>query len=286
MKQIQSLHDREPGAMEVWFMTHPPTSERVILLKEELDALTSQDKDITKRKIERNEYISLLDGMVTGEWNGKELVEGERYYNKEFLLSITLPDKWQVQINNKDYTAVFFDPKKETLAYFDIQALRKRKSTEIYYNELVELLLKKGLKPVSEAPGSKKLSHGAMPGIFYGSSSSAGPFIAQLMAFTRDDKGYYILGFGKKESFEINQPIFESMVNGMEFISQEKASKINPPRMRIHMVSSGDTWEKITSNYYNSSREKGKLAEYNGMDDKKEPVSGVLLKIPPSLRYN
>ena len=125
-----------------------------------------------------------------------------------------------------------------------------------------------------------------MPGIFYGSSSSAGPFIAQLMAFTRDDKGYYILGFGKKESFEINQPIFESMVNGMEFISQEKASKINPPRMRIHMVSSGDTWEKITSNYYNSSREKGKLAEYNGMDDKKEPVSGVLLKIPPSLRYN
>ena len=286
MKEIQGLQDREPDAMEVWFMTHPPTSERLVILNNELAALSSQDPDIVKKDIRRNEFIKLLEGMVTGEWNGKELVKGERYYNKEFLLSIPLPEKWQAQINTKDYTAVFFDTKKEMFAYFDIQALRKIKPTGEYYNELAELLEKKGLKKVPGSFNPGKLSHGAISGMFYGSSSSSGPVAAQLTAFTKEDKGYYILGLGKKELIEKNLTLFQSMINGMEFISQTEASKIDPPRMRIYKVSKGDTWEKITRNFYNSARDKGKLAGYNGLDDQTQPEPGILLKIPPTLLFN
>ena len=268
-------------------MTHPPTSERIALLKKEMDILSSENPGVLKRSIRRKEFIRLLEGMAVGQWNGREVVIGDRYYNKEFLLTIPIPEGWQVQINSEDYTAIFFDAKKESLAYFDVQALRKRKTTKEYFDELSGLIEKKGLNNSPDSLNrAESLSHGALAGIFKGRSSGLGSVKAQLIAFTREDSGFSILGLGKLESFEELQPLFESMINGMSFISQQEASKISPPRMRIHTVSAGDTWDSITSRYFKSSKEKDKLAEYNGLKVENDPAPGLLLKIPPSLRFS
>ena len=171
MKEIQSINDSEPGALEIWFMTHPPTSERIDLLNEELKSLESQDPDITERKIQRNAFISLLDGMAVGEWNGKELVRGDRYYNKEYMLSIPVPEGWQVQITNDNYTAVFYDKKQESFSYFNVQPLRERKTSDIFFNELSKVLSGQGLDRVNEDPNNRQYSHGAIAGIYQGNPS-------------------------------------------------------------------------------------------------------------------
>jgi len=285
MKEIQGLQDREPDSLEIWFMTHPATSERLELLNKELDTVSSQSPDILKKNIRRNEFISLLDGMAVGEWNGQELVSGDRYFNKEFLLGIPIPEGWQVQINNNDCTAVFFDAKKESFVYFDIQALQKQKATETYFNELSDLYIKQGLKKTTKSALAKSLSHGAITGIYQGKSSSLGDVNAQLLAFTKENNGFSMLGIGKEESFEKLQPLLESMINGLNFISTQEASKIDPPRMHVHEVSAGDTWDKITIRYFKAANEKAKLAEYNGLEIDIEPAPGTLLKIPPSLKF-
>jgi len=243
------------------------------------------DPAVLKRSVRRNDYIRLLDGMVVGQWNGKELVSGESYINKEFSLGIPVPAGWQVQINNKDYTAVFFDSKQESFAYFNVQPLRKHKTTGEYFGDLSNSLRSKGLREVSGIREDGKLSHDASVGIFQGRSKSLGPVMVYLMAFTRGDNGFYILGMGKEEGFKELQPRFESMVRGLRFIPEKEASGISPPLMRIHKVSAGETWEGITLRYYKSSQDKKKLAEYNGLDAERDPVPGLLLKIPPSLRF-
>ncbi len=285
MKQIQGLQDHEPASLEIWFMTHPATSERLGLLNKELDTVSSQYPDILKKNIQRNDFIRLLNGMAVGEWNGRELVSGDRYFNKEFLLSIPIPEGWQVQINNNDYTAVFFDAKKESFVYFDIQALQRQKATETYFNELSDLLIKQGLKKTTKSSEAKSLSHGAITGLYQGQSRNLGDVKAQLLAFTKENNGFSMFGIGKEESFEKLQPLFESMMNGLNFISTQEASKIDPPRMRVHEVSAGETWDKIAIRYFKSSNEKTKLAEYNGLDIDIEPAPGTLLKIPPSMRF-
>jgi predicted Zn-dependent protease len=285
MKGIQSLSDSEPGALEIWFMTHPPTSERIELLNEELKNLESQDPNITKRKIQRNEFISLLEGMAVGEWNGKELIIGDRYYNKEYLLSIPVPEGWQVQINHDDYTAIIYDEKKISFAYFDVQPLRERKTSDTFFNELSRILSNQGLNKVSGPSDNKEYSHGAIAGIYEGNSGSSGPVVAQLIAFTKEGSGYYIFGITKKEEFEKLQPQFESMINDLRFMSSQESSKIDPPRMRIHSVSAGETWDSITGRYFKTTNEKKKLAEYNGLEIDEDPAPGLLLKIPPSLRF-
>jgi len=283
MKQIAGIEESKSGSLDIWFMSHPPTAERITNLNQEINSLSSKNPDILRRKSRRNDFIRLLNGMAMGEWNGSELVSGDNYYNKEFLLSIPVPEGWQVVINNTSYTAVFYDDKKESFAYFNIQALRKQKTGQDFFNEVSNSLIGKGFKKVSDPYASKKLANGARAGLYEGTSGS-NAVSAILFAFTKDNNGYSITGTGKKESFGKIQPLIEDMANKLRFLSQNEANEISPPRMKIHEVSAGDTWDKIMKKYFKTTADKKKLAEYNGMTDDQEPAAGTVLKIPPTLR--
>jgi predicted Zn-dependent protease len=283
MKEIASLEASKPGSLDIWFMSHPPTSERITNLSQEMNVLASKEPDILKRTSRRNDFMRLLDGMAIGEWNGSELVSGDKYYNKEFLLSIPVPEGWQAAINNANHTAVFYDNKQESFVYFDIEALQKQKTSQEYFTDLSEKLTGKGFDKLSDSFASKSFSNEAKAGLFQGASGTD-TISALLFAFTKNNNGYSMLGVGKKESFEKIQPLIEDMSNKIKFLSQKEASEISPPRMKIHEVSTGDTWEKITQKYYKTSTDKQKLAEYNGMAINQEPATGTTLKIPPTLK--
>jgi predicted Zn-dependent protease len=283
MKEIQGLETSKAASLDVWFMTHPPTAERIANLSKDINSLASNTPDLLKRKDRRNDFIRLLNGMAMGDWNGSELVSGEYYYNKEFQLRIPVPEGWQVAINNSDHTAVFYDEKQESFVYFNIQALQKQKTSRVFFSELSDTLVQNGFKKVSDSYASKTLTNEAMAGL-YQRTSGTDAISAVLFAFTKNNNGYSILGAGKKESFSRIQPLIEQMSDNLKFLSRAEANEIAPPRMKIHEVSTGETWDKIAEGYYKTSTDKKKLAEYNGMAVEQEPPAGTVLKIPPTLR--
>ncbi len=283
MKTIQRISDREPGSLETWFMTHPQTSERIQLLTNELNALSVNNPEIVNRKIKRNEYLGLLDGMAVGEYNGKELIRGDRYYNKEYLISIPIPSGWQGYINTKGYIAVFQDTNNKTYTLFNIEELRKVIPTAEYMSAIVKILESKGLK--KESTGSMQMSHGAMTARFTGISNNK-QIIVNLAAFVKGDRGYNFLEVSEKEA-AVTQPagMLNSVVNGITFLTQQEALKLEPARMKVHEVKAGETWEVIINRYYGNKEDKAKLAEYNGLTATENPEPGILLKIPPTLRF-
>ena len=281
MKTIQRISNSEPGSLETWFMTHPPTGERITNLTRELNVLSSKNPEILNRHILRNEYIRLLDGMAVGEYNGKELVTGDRYYNKEFLLSIPLPPGWEAHINSKDYTAIFTDKDNKTYTLFNIEPLKKRLSASEYFNTITDALVNKGLKQDPAVSSSKKINHGALLSGFTGKSDNSAVYV-KMAAFVNGDLGYNFIEVQENPSSE---DILISMVNGLQFLSQAEALKIQPARMKIHTVKNGETWASITAKYYNRNDDKSKLADYNGFTVNEMPLPGVLIKIPPTLRF-
>ena len=281
MKTIQRINDQEPGALETWFMTHPPTSERVTALTYELNALSAKNPEILKRQIRRNEFIRLLDGMVVGEYNGKELIKGDRYYNKEFPLSIPIPSGWEVQINGKDYTAVFADTRNKIYTLFNIDPLKKVISTAEYLDTIVTALEGKGFKKDNANSSPQTLNNGALLTSLAGNSGSSTVYL-NLAVLVKSDLGYTFLEIGDKSS---STNILKAMVNGVQFLSPADALKIEPGRMRIHTVKKGETWDRIMARYYGKNEDKNKLAEYNGFTVNQMLSPGVLLKIPPTLRF-
>jgi len=278
MEQIQRLRTREPSQFEAWFMTHPPVAER-------LDNLHSEQPGALDRPIKRNGYVRLLDGLAVGEWNGNEIVSGDRYYNKEYLLSFEIPEGWRVRINSDRFTALFAHPKKEFDSFFNIEPLPVQKTTQEYFQDFEQKMKQFGLRKEKEVPTHQAFRHGALGGIYSGHEQTRGPTMAEGIAFVRGTTGYSFIGSSKREDFEAFQPHLESMIESLRFISQKEALELEPPRMRIHEVEAGETWAGVTEKYFPDSQGKEKLAEYNGLETSQELSPGFLLKIPPSLRF-
>ena len=284
MEQLKKLHEKKPSSMEVWFMTHPPTDERINELNHQSNDLRLHQPQVMDRPIRRNEFIELLDGLAVGEWNGKEMIKGDHYYNKEYLFSLVIPEGFISQINSKNYTSVFANPKKQMEVYLGIEPLQTRKSTADFFSDFEKRLEKGGLKKRSGFEGGKTLSNEALSGIFSGYDRSAGAVMAEAVAFVKDTNGFSLIGLCKEDNFKNFQPVMEAMADSIRFISQKKANSLGPARLRIHKVDIGETWEDITKKYFSSPDQKDKLAGYNGYKAAQNPEPGTLIKIPPSLR--
>lgn len=281
METIKSINEKEPGLLETWFMTHPPTSERIDNLNKELNELSAKNPEILKRKKKRNEYIMLLEGMAVGEWNGSELVKGDRYYNREFMLSIPVLSGWTAHINNKNYTAVFTNSKDKAYAVFNIEPLSKKVSTEEYFKGISSKIKSKNLKP--DGPENSIISHGAVSGSFTGVSGNSTVY-ACLTSFVKEYNGYSILEVSENS---LSSPSASAgMINNLVFLPEKEIAEIKPLRMRIHRVKKNETWKSITKIYYSGSDNFTKLAEYNGFRSGERPEEGMLLKIPPTLRFD
>ena len=171
--------------------------------------------------IKRNQYIRLLDGLAVGEWNGQELIKGDYYYNKEFLLKIHLPEGWQGQINSKNYTAVFGHPKKDFYVIFNIEPLRIQMTSEEYFRDFENKLGKNGLE--KDTQPSSNVKHGARMGTYKGSIDSLGAIQAEAIAFVKDANGYSLLGISKTADFETFRPLMDSTIQSLDFISPKKS---------------------------------------------------------------
>ena len=284
MNQLLRLQVREPTALETWFMTHPPPRERLVNIDDEIQQVHLRQPGVLSRPVGRNQYVALLDGLAVGEWNGNELLRGDRYYNKEFLVSIRIPAGWQARISSKTYTGIFADPKREFYAFFDIEPLRALRTSAEYFYDFERRLSRLGLRRVKD-PGTGRISrHGALVGIFQGYDQRRGSILAEGIAFVRGTNGYSLVGFSGREDFREFQSHVEGMMDSLRFISQKQANELSPPRLRIHELKKGETWESITKRYFESARGMDRLAEYNGFQASFLSDPGTLLKIPPSLR--
>ncbi len=283
MKQIRKLHDKEPSSMETWFMSHPPTSERITNLTHEIDEIRKSQPEVLERSIKRNEFIALLDGLATGKWNGSELIKGNHYYNKEYLLSIAIPEGWLSQINSKQYASVFMHPKKSYIVYLNIEPLQNRMDSAKYFRNFEDRLKRLGLKKIKDIETGKRLPHGALASVFNGHERKMGDITVEAIAFTKDTNGFSMMCVCKNTDFNDFQSLAETMARSFKFISREEASKIEPARMKIHEIKKGDTWESIAEKYFGTSSGMAKLADYNGYEGSSHLAAGDLLKIPPTL---
>jgi predicted Zn-dependent protease len=285
MSQIRRLQTREPTIMEGWFMTHPHPTERIFNIKQAIEKLRDSNPEALNRLIRRNEYIALLKGLAVGEWNGTELIRGDRYYNKEYMLRIDIPEAWYARLRSKSYTAVFHRPDKKFYAFLDIEPLRIKKSSLTYFNDLAMSLERLGFAMTPGPDPTQKLPHGAVRGVFKGHNRQGEGVMMETIVFVKDDNGFSMTCSSKETDFKSLRTVFERMFNSLRFITEKEALELSPPRVRIHKVSKGDTWLKIARAYYKTSSGVKKIAEYNGLDVSNNPVPGTLLKIPPALRF-
>ncbi|MGH9389508.1 MAG: M48 family metalloprotease, partial [Vicinamibacteria bacterium] len=150
LQTLARLEKKEPSTVEAFFSSHPRTSERIGNARQEVDDLRRGHPEAVRQPLKRDEFLSHLDGMAVGVWNGRVLVLGSRLYDKEHGIVMEVPRGFLVKLGDAPLVAVFEREKEKLQAGCRIEPLPKKKTPK----ELFEEYRKQAgsLKLTSEGP--------------------------------------------------------------------------------------------------------------------------------------
>jgi predicted Zn-dependent protease len=111
-KTIERIQDQSGGGVPTLFSTHPDPGNRFVRVQQ-LAAKEQQKTGKTDMKVNRDEYLRMIDGIIYGEDPRQGYVEGNYFYHPVMKFQLSIPSGWQtmntpaqVQIAPKDGKAV------------------------------------------------------------------------------------------------------------------------------------------------------------------------------------
>lgn len=289
-RMFESLEDHEPGRMERFLMSHPPTKDRLAYAKERVKEEEKTDPAQVAEPLRRNTFLRHLDGLLLGQVHGKKLIVDNVFYDKLNKVSFTFPDTYQANLNPKTDLVVLTreikiggeDSKKVTtrIIGLEIKALHKPGTPEEHIKRFLE-----GIHAKTVGKGGKeiKTKDGETLSLYtVDLKNSKGVAIRAVIGFLiRDKENYIIYGLTEKSRFKEARPEFEKTIETFRFLKDEELASIQPLKLKIIQAVQGDTWKSISRREFGDEKYAPELAAYNGfMQSDKQPEAGTLIKIP------
>jgi predicted Zn-dependent protease len=277
LQTLARLSDDEPSSVEAFFSSHPRTSERIRNAKDDVSMIRQRNPNKIRAPRIRDPYIVQLDGMAVGVWNGHTLIRGNRLYDKQYALAMDVPDGFTANLQGGPTIAVFEQAKAGLQAAIGIEPLPKRTRAE----ELAQTYRKesKGLRLVSERPrpGTRLPMHEM---VFEAKGKGGQPLELWKGFAVHDGFSVTLTVVSPAEQTDPARAAFGKMADSLEPLSTAEVADVQPPRLRIHRISQGETWRSLGGG---GETEAERLAAYNGFSPEEPPPYGQLIKLPPSL---
>ncbi len=282
MKILKWMEGREPGALEKWFLSHPPADERIADIRSGLRALEEKDPAIARRAYQREGYLRQVDGLIVGPYNGSEMVLRDRYYNKELAISMGVPDGWEVDLDPNGPLVVMSSKAKEVLR---LESRPMHAATEAagVERDFEKDLKRRGLKRTGGRQARTGQEVAVHLATYEGRSPKGEPIGVQAGFLVRGKHEWIATGAGQKADFEQNRSRYEEAILGVAFLEEAEAAALQPPRLRVAAAPPGADWPSLAREHLGSAEQAERLAFYNGLDPNAPVAAGTLLKLPPSL---
>ncbi len=286
---FQSLEEKEPGRMERFLMSHPPTAQRLAYARQRLDEARKSEPALVAEPLRRDVYLGHLDGLLLGQSEGEKVIADGVFYQKHYGVCFTFPDSYSANLRAKDAEVVLTREKKEGegdstkavtyLIGFEINPLHKHQEVNGYIADYIKAT--KGAKWDKTSEAVKTQDGHSLAVATLDLSTSAGT-MRVLSGFLLSDKEAYVLyGLTRKDKFDAAKPEFMQVLQSLRFPPADEIAKAKPPVLRLIKAASGDTWKAISQRELGTADFAGKLASYNGFfEPNAEPAAGTLIKIP------
>ncbi|HET6373727.1 MAG TPA: M48 family metalloprotease, partial [Candidatus Polarisedimenticolia bacterium] len=282
MKILKWLEGKEPGALEKWFLSHPPADERIADIREQVAGLERADTGVKDRPIARNAYLRQIDGLIVGLHNGAETVLKDRYYNKELAVSMQVPPSFEV---NLDPNGALVSMNREEKEYLILESAPMHTSVEAadVEKEFDGTLRRRGWTRTGgrqARTGQEVVVH---LGTYTGKTSKNEPIGIVKGFLVRGKRTWTVTGLSELAEFDKRKEAYEGVALDLTFLSEEEAGSLRPPRLVIGEAPAGATWDALAAEHLADPNGGERLAFYNGLDPEVPPAEGTLLKLPPSL---
>jgi len=289
-RMFLDLQEREPGKMERFLMSHPPTKERLAYAEERLKKDTAARPELATAPLQREAYLRRIDGLQLGQADGEKVVVGNVFYHKHFGASFTFPDAYTAKLNPPDGEILLYRDQKEgegehakshrMLLGFEVNALHHAgQTTEEYIQTYLKGVKLHATVRGTETVQTKEGLELTVKTLTFGSSKGTERCVAAF--YLKGKNAFVLYGYTLERFFDANRPEFMGFIQSLRFPPSEELLAAQPTRLRLVTFAEGENWESVAERELQGRDVAPKLAAYNGFfDPKAQPAPGTLLKIP------
>ncbi|MFO7978452.1 MAG: M48 family metalloprotease [Bacteroidales bacterium] len=271
--QKMNLENQE-SAIPNFLSTHPNPEDRYGSVLEYAE--TWQDSlDFNTWKVNRQSYLSMLDGMVYGEDPRQGYVDGSVFYHPELKFQFPFPAGWQLE--NLPMQVRIGPSERNALIVFNIvdqNSLQEAAQTTLQQLEL----------EVQQTRNTTVNGMDAISAVSVQTSqnqSTGQPQTIRVMSLFIDDNGTYYAfhGVAPQEVFDQFQPSFEATMMNFDRLSDPSRINVEPHRIRIVKAQNAGTLAEVFRRYNVPEEKMEEYAFLNNMALTDPVENGQMVKV-------
>jgi len=251
-----------------WFSTHPNPAERNQTVS--LRAKEWQDKlNLKNPKINRDEYLRRIDGLVFGENPRQGFVENNIFYHPDLRFQFPLPQGWILQ--NTPAFIRMVSPNKDALIIFTISPEGPPEQAALQFAQKNEArVIESSPTKVNGLPAHRLISE---------VRSSQGVLTIKSYFIEKEGKVYMFHGITSPVRFDQYSPTFGNTMEQFRELTNPKMLEVKPLRIRILSSARSGTVRGALLAQGVTENDLEKMALLNGKTLDDPIAAGTLIKI-------
>ncbi len=266
----------QSGSLPQFLSTHPDPGDRYRVVNEYTDTM-QQRKNVTDTnlKVNRDSYLSLIDGLLFGNDPKQGFVENDKFYHPELLFEFEIPKTWTT--NNTPSQVQLIPEGGKSVILFELEAgsdLNTAANAVIERNKIT--VIEQNSTTVN---GNQAL---AIIGEFKqaGQNGQEGADLRLLTYLIKyNNQIFKFIGLAAKADFNSYFGNFQNTMTSFKKLTDQ--SKINklPERIKIVSVKKTGSLQSALADYSINANKYEELSILNGMELNETIQSGTKFKI-------
>jgi predicted Zn-dependent protease len=242
------------GGLPGWFSTHPNPENRIAAIQR--DTQVWRDKiQQTRFEVNRDQYLSQIDGIVFGEDPRQGYVEGNVFYHPELRFQFPVPAGWkvnntasQVQMFNQDQSAVIlFSTAPEQTPSAAADAFVKESKAVVAKSESTKVNGMQARRIISDV------------------TTEQGVIRVMSTFIQKGQTVYAFLGYTEQARFDGYSSVFDQTMGRFNNLTDSSKINVKADRLDIRRTTSQGSLSQALGKFGGSSAKLEDLAILNGM---------------------
>ena len=275
---LQRLDKNPAGGLDRYFMSHPDPAKRVKDVRQKVTELTGMASGGNFEAPNRTEYVRMLDGVITGNSTQHLVVKDGVIYDRGHGLVINAPRGWVASTE----PGVLFSMRPagrqtNSSSYFIAQEVNARELQGRDAQNAVRIRLEQmGLRYLGSRDARMRSGERFAIDVWQG-QTQGGAVGVETTQFAHGD--HVAVFMFVSPNISRNASALGEVLSQMS-VNPSQARSVDPPRLRIGTVRSGESWADLARRATGNARDAEVVANINGFDLDSPPPSGMAVKLP------
>ena len=275
---LQRLDKNPAGGIDRYFMSHPDPAKRVKDVHSKVIELTGMASGGNFEAPNRSEYVRMLDGVITGNSTQHLVVKDGVIYDRGHGLVINAPSGWVASTE----PGVLFSMRPagrqtNNSSYFVAQEVNARELQGRDAQNAVRIRLEQmGLRYLGSREARMRSGERFAIDVWQG-QTQGGAVGVETTQFPHGD--HVAVFMFVSPTISRNASALGEVLSHMS-VNPSQARSVEPPRLRIGTVRSGESWADLARRATGNARDAEVVANMNGFDLNSTPPAGMAVKLP------